>query len=154
MIHRLHFYSRSLQQVSREEDGQSILEMAVVLPTLFLLVFGIFEFSMLLYTYSVMYEAAHQGVRYAEFHGSDTGFVGTGCSTSSPVGVINTVQKAASASLHNTSAMKVTVCYPDTTGSTPLSLVTVTVGYTYVPYLKVPGVNKTMSITSEGRIVY
>ena len=131
-----------------------MLEMALVLPTLFLLVFGLFEFSMLLYTYSVMYEAAHQGVRYAQVHGSDTGVIATGCSTSSPAGVITTVQKAASASLHNTSAMTVTVCYPDTTGSAPLSLVTVTVAYSYVPYLNVPGVKRSMSITSEGRIVY
>lgn len=152
LLPRLH--RSSLQKICLEEGGQSILEMAVVLPTLFLLVFGLFEFSMLLYTYSVMYEAAHQGVRYAEVHGSDTGVIASGCSTSFPAGVISTVQKAASASLHDTSAMTVTVCYPDTTGSTPLSSVTVTVGYNYVPYLNVPGVNRTMSITSEGRIVY
>lgn len=151
-VPRLH--SRSLRAICSEEGGQSILEMAVVLPTMFLLVFGLFEFSMLLYTYSVMYEAAHRGVRYAEVHGSDTGVIASGCSTSSPAGVISTVQNAASASLHNTSAITVTVCYPDTTGSTPLSLVTVTVGYSYVPYVKVPGVNQTISITSEGRIVY
>lgn len=153
-MHLPRFQRRSLPEFCSEEGGQSILEMALVLPTLFLLVFGLFEFTMLLYTYSVMYEAAHQGVRYAEVHGSDTGVIATGCSTSSPAGVITTVQKAASASLHNTSAMTVTVCYPDTTGSAPLSLVTVTVAYSYVPYLNVPGVKRSMSITSEGRIVY
>ncbi|HEU4635494.1 MAG TPA: TadE/TadG family type IV pilus assembly protein [Edaphobacter sp.] len=143
-----------LQKAYFKEDGQSIIEMALVLPMMILLVFGLFEFSMLLYTYSVMYEAAHQGIRYAEVHGSDTGVIASGCSTSSPAGVISTVQNAASASLHDTSAMTVTVCYPDTTGSTPLSLVTVTVGYKYVPYVNVTGVTPTMSITSEGRIVY
>lgn len=130
------------------------MEMAIVLSSLFLLVFGLFEFSMLLYTYSVVYEATHQGVRYAEVHGYDTGNTSSGCSTSSPVGVINAVQKAASASLHDMSAMTVTVCYPDSTGSMPLSLVAITVVYKYVPYLNIPGVHQTMSITSEGRIVY
>ena len=39
--------------------------------TLFLVTFLIFEFCMTIYTYSVLNNAAREGVRYAIVHGSD-----------------------------------------------------------------------------------
>lgn len=147
-------YLPRLRRSLRSEDGQSLVETAISLYMMMLMVFAVFEFSMLAYTYSVLYEAVHQGVRYAEVHGYDTGNTSTGCTTASSNSVIAAVKKAASSSLHNMSAMQVSVCYPDTTGAKPLSLVQVTVQYTYIPYVNVPGVSQTMSVSSNGRILY
>jgi Flp pilus assembly protein TadG len=139
------------------EDGQAMIETAVSLLTVTVVAFWLFEFSMFAYTYSVLNEAAHEGVRYAIVHGTDSGSCSgpsSGCGDTSGANVIAVVQNVAANTLHDMSAMTVIVGYPDATGSEPLSLVTVTVNYTFVPYLKLPGIQNTMQVTSQGRIVY
>lgn len=131
-----------------------MVEAAIVMVVATMLIYAIFEFSMLGYTYATIYEAAHEGLRYAEVQGTDSGNYLAGCSTTSPSSVIAKVQHVAGVSLHDVSKLSVNVCYPDSTGSQPLSRVQITVSYTYVPYIQIPGVSQTMSIYSEGRIAY
>jgi Flp pilus assembly protein TadG len=147
---------RSARDLARE-DGQAMIETAVSLLTATVVGFWLFEFSMFAYTYSVLNEAAHEGVRYAIVHGTDSGSCSgpsSGCGDTSGANVIAVVQNMAANTLHDMSAMTVTVGYPDATGSKPLSLVTVTVNYTFVPYFNLPGIQNAMQVTSQGRIVY
>lgn len=143
-----------LRRLRQETSGAVALETALVLILTTTVAFALFEFSLFLYTYSVLYEAAHEGVRLAEVQGYDVGNKLSGCSTSVPSTVISQIQNIAADSFHDMRNMTVTICYPDTTGSKPLSRVQVTLAYTYVPIVQIPGVKAKMSVYSEGRIVY
>ncbi len=134
-----------------------LIEFALSVWTLFLLTFLIFEFCMTIYTYSVLNNAAREGVRYAIAHGTDNASCSgpsTGCSDSTGTNVTNVVKGYAKVSFHDLTGMTVTPSWPDGT-STPSSRVIVTINYPYVPYLNVPGFNApTMQVTAEGRIVF
>ena len=123
------------------EDGQATLEMVVSLTVVFSLVFWLFELCMFSYTCSVLNDAAQEGVRYAIMHGTDSSICSgpdTECTNQSPYSNVQAVvTAAASASLHNTSAMTVTVSYTNSTAATG-NPVAVKVAYTYVPYLNLP----------------
>lgn len=66
--------------------GQALVEMAIILPLLFLLVLGIFEFGRLMYTQNTLTHAARAGARTAVVTPNlapDTSY--TGCSSTDPV---------------------------------------------------------------------
>ena len=134
-----------------------MIETAIALFTATIVAFWLFELSMFAYTYSVLNVAARDGVRYAIVHGIDSGTCSgpsSGCGDVTGANVASVVQNMAANTLHDMSSMTVVVSYPDATGSKPLSLVTVTVNYTFVPYFNLPGIKDAMQVTSEGRIVY
>jgi hypothetical protein len=134
------------------EDGQATLEMVV-----FSLVFWLFELCMFTYTCSVLNDAAQEGVRYAIMHGTDSSLCSdpdTVCTNQTPYSNVQAVvTAAASASLHNTSAMTVTVSYANSTAATG-NPVAVKVAYTYVLYLNFPGLANALTFTSQGKILY
>jgi Flp pilus assembly protein TadG len=139
------------------ESGQATLEMVVSLTVIFSLVFWLFELCMFTYTCSVLNDAAQEGVRYAIMHGTDSS-VCSGpdavCTNQTPYSNVQAVvNAAASASLHNTSAMTVTVTYANSTAATG-NPVAVKVAYTYVPYLNFPGLANALTFTSQGQILY
>ncbi|MGC1783250.1 MAG: TadE family protein [Acidobacteriaceae bacterium] len=131
---------------------ESALALLVVLP----MVFWLFEMSMLTYTYSVLGDAARQGVRYAIVHGTDSSNCSgpsTGCADSAGANVSSVVKTYAAYSFHNLSNMQVSVTYPDVSSSPP-SRVNVTINYTYVPYIQLPGIVHSIQMSAQGRIVY
>jgi Flp pilus assembly protein TadG len=139
------------------DEGSMLIEFSLSVWTLFLMTFLIFEFCMAIYTYSVLGNAAREGVRYAIVHGTDSGSCSgpsSGCGDSAGSNVTAVVNSYASISFHDTSGMTVTPSWPDGT-STPSSRVLVTISYPYVAYLTLPGFNSPqMQITAEGRIVF
>ncbi|MDP9051835.1 MAG: pilus assembly protein [Acidobacteriota bacterium] len=54
----------------RREDGSTLIEFAVTLPTLFALIFVFIEICLMLYTYEMISECARQGTRYAMVRGA------------------------------------------------------------------------------------
>lgn len=148
--------AKAFLQLSRE-DGQSMVETALSLVLAFSVAFLLFEASMLAYTYSVINNAAREGVRYAITHGADSSSCSgpsSGCGDSTAANVIAVVKSYAATSFHDISAMTVTVTYPDTTKAQPMSLVIVKVTYTFIPYFNFPALSSTLNLTSEGRILY
>jgi Flp pilus assembly protein TadG len=139
------------------EDGQATLEMLVSFMVAFSLVFWLFELCMFTYTCSVLNDAAQEGVRYAIMHGKDSSNCSgpdTQCTNQTPYSNVQAVvTTAASASLHNLSAMTVTVSYANSTAAVG-NPVAVKVAYTYVPYLNLPGLQNTVTLTSQGEILY
>jgi Flp pilus assembly protein TadG len=138
------------------EDGSLLVETAVALLLVIPLVFWMFELCMLTYTYSVLGDAARQGIRYAIVHGSDSSLCSgpsSGCSDASGANVISRVKNFAAYSFHNLTAMTVQVSYPDGSSSPP-SRVAVSIQYTYVPYIKLPGIADTVNLSAQGRILY
>ncbi len=141
---------------ARSEEGSLVVETALSLLILIPMVFWMFEMCMLTYTYSVLGDAARQGVRYAIVHGTDSGNCSgpsSGCGDSSGTNVKSVVNNAAASSFHDLSKMTVQVTYPDQ-ASNPPSRVNVTINYTYVPYIKLPGIANSVQLSAQGRIIY
>jgi Flp pilus assembly protein TadG len=149
--------SSSLAANSRNQDGQATVETIVSLAVTFSFVFWLFELCMFSYTCSVLNDAAQEGVRYAIMHGTDSSICSgpdTGCADQSPyANVTAVVTNAASASLHNISAMRINVTYANSTAALG-NPVAVVVAYTYVPFLNFPGLVNSLTFTSRGNILY
>ncbi|HTU52197.1 MAG TPA: TadE family protein [Acidobacteriaceae bacterium] len=140
----------------RSEDGSLVVETALSLLIVIPMVFWMFEMCMLTYTYSVLGDAARQGVRYAIVHGTDSGNCSgpsSGCADTSAANVKSVVTATAAYSFHDLSQMAVQVTYPDGS-SAPPSRVNVTINYTYVPYIKLPGIANSVQLSAQGRIFY
>src|SRR5205823_10674133 len=116
--------SSLLQTVRGRESGQAIVEFALTLILLMLLMFALLELSIFIYTYSVLANAAKEGVRYAIVHGTDnstpsgpsSGSASSPPCTASSSNVTNVVNQAknfAGFSLLSTSNVNVFVCYLD-----------------------------------------
>ena len=125
----------------RRQRGMSLLETALMIVVIFNVVFWVFELGWLMYTYSVMADAANEGVRYAIVHsGGDT------------TGAKARVATFARTSLHNVSAISTSITFPDG-NSAPPNRVRVTVSYTYVPWLSNFINTPTMTTYAEGRMI-
>ena len=157
VVSYLRRYCRRRTTLGWDESGSMMIEFCLSVWTLFLMAFLIFEFCMAIYTYSVLGNAAREGVRYAIVHGTDNSSCSgpsSGCADSGGNNVTAVVNSYASISFHDSSGMTVTPSWPDGT-STPSSRVLVTISYPYVSYLALPGFNSPqMQIKAEGRIVF
>ena len=133
---------RSVPTRFRNQRGQSLVETALMIVVIFLVSFWVFELGWVMYTYTVMADAANEGVRYAIVHsGGDV------------AGTQAKVTTVAQASLHNISGMKPpSVTFPDGSAAPP-NRVRVTVTYTFVPWLKGFITPPTMNTYAEGRMI-
>ncbi len=125
----------------RRQRGQSLVETALMIVVVFTVVLWIFELSWLMYTYSVLADAANEGVRYAIVH-----------SGGDPAGTQAKVKTFAGASMHDVNAISTSVTFPDNS-SAPPNRVQVTVTYTYIPFLPRFITAPTMHSFAEGRMV-
>ena len=64
---------RLVTWLRRNEAGQSMVEMALVLPILLILIGGIVDFGWLFYNQLSLTNAAREGARYAAIHYTDAG---------------------------------------------------------------------------------
>lgn len=115
----------------------------MMISVVFLVVFWIFEVAWLMYTYTVMADAANEGVRYAIVHSSDGQTAGWPATS-------QIVKNFAKASLHDTSGITVNVT-PN--GATVPNSVQVQVTYTYVPWLNGLISTPTMTAYAKGNLV-
>ncbi len=143
--------------LAADENGSMLLEFSISVWMIILVAFLIFEFCMTVYTYSVLGDAAREGIRYAIVHGTDNASCSgpsSGCGDATGTNITSVVNSYAALSFHDVSGMTVTPSWPDGT-STPSSRVVVTINYPYIPYLQLPGFNApTMQVKAEGRIVF
>lgn len=149
------------------QRGQSAIEFALTIVMLVVLLVGMLELTMFVYTYSVLADAAKEGVRYAIVHGASgttpagpSGLPQTSASwgtcSSSDSGsdsVVSAVKHYAALSLHSTTAINVFVCYPDKSNS-PGSAVEVSVNYLYQPLFGLGWPKVNVAANSAGRIVF
>ncbi|PSH05232.1 MAG: hypothetical protein CXZ00_03530 [Acidobacteria bacterium] len=136
-------------KIKNSQRGSALIEMALsILVTMFLM-FWVFEMVMLVYTYSVLADAAKEGVRYAIVHGSNNSIPSGPGDTSAIEDVVNSYAKL---SLHDISGMAVTPTYFDSDNQSP-HRVQVTVTYSYIPYIPLPFTLPTIKATAQGRIV-
>jgi Flp pilus assembly protein TadG len=148
---------RQLRQLNKD-DGQSLVEFALVAVMLVMILLGVVEMSWMVLQYTTVTHATRAGERYAIVHGGER--TGTGIDGPSgptcPCAQVNTVvSNFASAGFLNTGNLTITVSYPD--GSNlPGSRVDVSASYPYAPLI--PYFNSmlstTLSSTSEGVIAF
>lgn len=126
----------------RGQRGQSLLETAMMMIVIFTVVFWVIELGYFTYTYSVLADAAEEGVRYSIVHsGGDV--AGT------KAAVTNFV---ATSPQNVSSSISTTVTFPDGSADPP-NRVRVAVTYTYVPFLSSFMSTATMKTYAEGRRV-
>lgn len=134
-----------------------MLEMVVSLMVVMSLVFWLFELCMFTYTCSVLNDAAREGVRYAIVHGTHSTICSgpdSSCTDQSPYANVKAaVTSAASASMHDLSQMTVTVSYANATAALG-NPVSVSLVYTYVPFVVLPGLQNKVTFSSQGMILY
>jgi Flp pilus assembly protein TadG len=139
------------------QKGQAMIEFALAVLFVMVMIFSVVEFSMYMYTYTVLADAAKEGVRYAIVHGCGTtpstcsGTCTPACSDADGSNVGTQVKNWAQLSFHDISGMVVTPAYPDGSASAP-SRVQVNVQYLYKSYFGLGLVQPAIYATAEGRI--
>ncbi len=132
------------------------VEMAFSYTLFFLIMAGIIQFCMVVYTYGVYAEAARAGVRYAVQHGTDSSNCSgpsTGCTDSTGANVVSAVNTYAAHYVTTLAGISVSANYPDSS-SAPGARVVVNITYTYAPFFTYPGFNQAFQIADQGRILY
>jgi hypothetical protein len=146
--------SASRPPLRREPRGQGQIELVLSMLTIAFVIFWTCEVVMAVYTYSVLADAAKEGVRYAIVHGSrNSNCSGPNvppCPDIAGNNVVNLVKDYARYSLHDVSTMTVSVTYPDGSITSP-SRVRVEVAYRFVPFTALP-LRPTLRAAAEGRI--
>jgi Flp pilus assembly protein TadG len=157
IMHKLLF--ERARRLRRNQAGQAQVEFILSVLFLLLLVVGIVEMIIMMYTYTVLADAAKEGVRYAIVHGCDystatcSGTCTPACTDTTGTNVSDYARNYLRASLHDESAMTVSVTYPDAS-SLPTSRVRVTVTYPYQPIFGLGWPTVTVRAAAEGRIFY
>ena len=139
-----------------DDRGQASVEFLLSVVFLVLFVIGIVEVILLVYTYNVLADSAKEGVRYAIVHGSGNASAsGPTCPCPAIDGAVGTgvVKTYAQYSLHDTTAMTVTVTYPDASNVVP-GRVRVVVSYPYQPFFGFSWPSVNVYAAAEGRIQY
>src|ERR1700731_465417 len=101
------------------QKGQAMIEFALAVLFLMVMIFSVVEFSMYMYTYTVLADAAKEGVRYAIVHGCGTtpsltsGTCPPACSDAPGSNVSTQVKNWARLSFHARRSMVVCRPYPD-----------------------------------------
>ena len=149
-------FSRGIRRLRAGEEGSAIIETAVCMLTIMTVTFWLFEFCLMLYGFATLNEAAQEGVRYAIAHGSDSSLCSgpsSGCTDTTGSNVVAVVQEATKVSMQTVPASAISVSWPES-ASTPGSLVKVQISYTFAPFVKYAGLQKLMTVTAQGRIIY
>ena len=133
---------RTVRGFRKQQGGATLVEFAVSILLVLTVLFSTIELCSAVYTYTVIADAANEGVRYAIVHSSDS------------AGAVSKVKAYAAYTLHDVSKIAVAVTYPDGS-AVPPNRVAVSVTYQYIPYLNTFMANPpTMSAYAQGRLVY
>ncbi len=138
----MHRFRKSLRSDTR---GQAAVELVLSLFFLVVLVLSVLEIVVLFYTYTIIADAAKEGVRYAIVHGSgNSSASGPANDDAAVIAVVN--------NFANYSGMTVHVNYLDSSNVAP-SRVQVTVSYPYVPLFGLGWSLPTIHAAAQGRIM-
>jgi Flp pilus assembly protein TadG len=112
------------RQSRASQKGSAILEFSLCFMLIFGLIYGILEFSRVVYSYTVLAGATREASRYAVVHGSQSGSPATNSDIRAQV-------ERWAIGL-DTSALAVDTTWP--TGNAPSSTVSIATSYTVTPF--------------------
>jgi Flp pilus assembly protein TadG len=130
-----------LRKNSRRRSGAALVEMAIIMPVVVLLIFGLIVGGMGIFRYQEVANLAREGARYAAVHGTQYALENPGKTAATAqdiynnailpqAGALNTSKLTYSVTWNKTnSPVSATNDYEKPTGNT----VTVTVTYTWMP---------------------
>jgi Flp pilus assembly protein TadG len=153
-----HQFNR-LKRLRNSRAGQAQIEFILSILFAIVVVVSIVEMILLMYTYTVLADAAKEGVRYAIVHGcslaaaSCSGTCTPACTDTAGANVTAYARNYLGASLHDPTAMTVNVSYPDSS-SLPTNRVRITVSYPYQPFFGLSWPTVTVRAAAEGRIFF
>jgi Flp pilus assembly protein TadG len=129
-----------VRRLRLEERGTALVEFALVAPVLFLLIFGVLDFSLALNAYNQESQLVGLGARAAAVNRNPDG-------TQVNANSIQTQLDGtyAKGGLHNNTA----ICIALPNGAGAGQPVEVTATYQFHPFTSLPGLNKTISITAS-----
>jgi Flp pilus assembly protein TadG len=78
-----HWHRFAKPECWREEQGATVVEMALSVMILLTVLFGLIEICLALYTYHYVSDAAREGTRYAIVHGAACTVSGVSCTATS-----------------------------------------------------------------------
>jgi Flp pilus assembly protein TadG len=112
---------RRVKSLASDEDGAELVEFALSATILFAMIFGIIQFSLLMFAGNFVAIAAQQGTRYAMVRGSDwtipcAAVSSYDCEVNTPTMVQNYILSQPHPGL-NLKASNITVTWPTTTAS-------------------------------------
>lgn len=102
------YYLRKKQMDAKENRGQSLVEFALALPVFLMIVFGIIEFGMLIFSVAVVNGSAREGARYGAAKGVNNQYYNCSGIESAVMGT---------GSLIGITAVDVNITYDDGTGT-------------------------------------
>jgi Flp pilus assembly protein TadG len=133
-----------------------MVEFAIAAAAVFIMIFGVLEIGLALYSYHLVSDAARQGTRYARVRGYTCVVNGSSCTAT--VAQIQSYVTSLNYPGIDTSKLTVTptyagypagtACTPSTSCNNPGNMVTVTVTYSFpltIPYLSVNTLNMSSS---------
>lgn len=145
---------RRLKRAIRAQDGQALVELALALPILLLVLFGIFDFGTAISNWNSETSLANVGARYASVGALPNSTQDPTCGTNTTISTYLACQAQHVYSLPTTSSSEglqgpvgVTVCAPGGTAVGDPVEVKVTAGYKWLPALGFLNVNPT-SVTA------
>jgi Flp pilus assembly protein TadG len=160
MITRGRYYQYDgINRLRNSRAGQAQIEFLLSILFAIVVFVSIVEMILLMYTYTVLADAAKEGVRYAIVHGcslaaaSCSGTCTPACTDTVGAHVTAYARNYLGASLHDPTAMTVNVSYPDSS-SRPTNRVRVTVSYPYQPFFGLSWPTVTVRAAAEGRIFF
>ena len=138
----------------KEEQGQTLVEFAIVLPVLLVLLLGVVSVSFYLNAYLTVAQATRVGVRDASL-GYSSGVSSGTCPEPSPTGTIcqavsNQIALGAGMSASNLTSVCVSQTSP---GGEDLPVVQLRVDYAYTPILPVPYLGNPVQLTQDYTMV-
>jgi Flp pilus assembly protein TadG len=142
----------------KQAKGTTLIEFALVTLMLMLVLLGVFELSRMVLVLTTIANAARAGVRYATVHGSDrsggSGYDGQSGPANNPAQVLTVVKNFASGGLMRLNSSNISVTYSPS--NAPGSVVTVTVTYTYDPFISYfnNSLRAHLGSTSQGVITF
>ena len=129
----------------RGEQGQSLVEFALIVPLLLLVVLGLFDVARAVWQENTLAFAAREGSRYAIVHGAAATSPVPYCASCSPSAIVSAVQGAAIGVPNIT----VTVTYPDGNNDRN-SRVSVSASAPFVPLPSQYLLNGALTVTLRG----
>lgn len=127
-------HDRSFCSRHRSESGVAAIELAIVLPLLVLILFGIITFGTVFYNYIVITNAAREGARWGSINSDAT--AGNACiDTPNPCTVAESYTNGLLINYGGATSITPTATV-DTTGASPIITVTVTFNFQGIGFFK------------------
>ncbi|MFP5105676.1 TadE/TadG family type IV pilus assembly protein [Neobacillus sp. C211] len=98
----------------KSQKGQSLVELALVLPVLILLLFGIIDFSRIFHAYLTIDHAGREAARSASIGNDNTTVKNTAASDATSIGLTTDKISISSESRKSGSNVTITITYPIT----------------------------------------